>query len=133
MKITQKPKLWQILGILGFLLIVLIVWQWQGLNWQKRETAPELTEPTPTVQESYFFETEEDGQKAFDLIGKQVQLQTKSYSFGEMVEGVNGLLADEHHFWAIFVNGQLATSGLADLDLKKGDRIELRYETLSQE
>ncbi len=69
--------------------------------------------------------------KALDLAQSQLELQLKEYDFGLMVEGVNGLLADTNNYWAVYLNGEYAKVGIAELVLQAGDRLELRYETIS--
>lgn len=69
--------------------------------------------------------------KALDLAQSQLELQLKEYDFGLMVEGVNGLLADTNNYWAVYLNGEYAKVGIAELTMQAGDRLELRYETIS--
>lgn len=86
--------------------------------------------PAPTPITNYQFPVTSDQQNPFDLIGSQVQLQTKEYSYGTLIEGINGLQSDATHYWAIYLNGQYAQTGLSDLKLKTGDMLELKYETI---
>jgi hypothetical protein len=86
--------------------------------------------PTPAIPSTYSFTATTSAQSALDLVESQIDLRVKEYDFGLMVEGVNGLLADEKHYWALYHNGDYAKVGIADLKLEKDETIELRYEEI---
>lgn len=71
-----------------------------------------------------------DDQKAWELLQSQAEVSFKEYDFGVFIEGINGLMADEQYFWAIYVNGESAVTGIQDIWLNKDDMMELKYETL---
>ena len=54
----------------------------------------------------------------------------KTYDFGDLVEGIDGLKADNAHLWSFSVNGSPATVGAGEYQLQPGDQIEFRYEAL---
>lgn len=51
------------------------------------------------------------------------------YSFGDMVTGIGGLNADDSHFWAFYVNGEMSMTGSGDYVVQAGDRISFQYES----
>ncbi|MBI3956501.1 MAG: DUF4430 domain-containing protein [Candidatus Kerfeldbacteria bacterium] len=57
-------------------------------------------------------------------------IQTKTFDFGVLVEGIDGINADNSNFWSFYVNGVPATVGAGDYTLKDGDTVEFRYESL---
>ncbi len=80
--------------------------------------------------ENYKFVATVSGQNALDLVQSQVKLNLKKYDFGLMVEGVNDLMADNQHYWAVYQNNDYAKTGLAEIKLEKDETIELRYEEI---
>lgn len=57
-------------------------------------------------------------------------LVKQTYSFGDMVTGIDGLNADDKHFWSFLVNGKEATVGAGTYTIKAGDTVEFRYESM---
>lgn len=82
-------------------------------------------------QKSYEFIATNFGQNALELIENQAKLELKKYDFGVMIEGVNGLMADNKNYWAIYLNGEYAKTGIAQIELQKNDKIELKYEEIT--
>lgn len=82
-------------------------------------------------KESYQFIATASGQNALELIESQVKLSLKKYDFGVMIEGVNGLMADNKNYWAIYQNGEYAQTGIAQIELQKNERLELKYEEIT--
>lgn len=95
-----------------------------------QQQAKEQPSPTPAIPKTYSFTATVSAQPALELVKSQIDLQVKEYDFGLMVEGVNGLIADEKHYWALYHNGDYAKVGIADLKLEKDETIELRYEEI---
>ncbi len=93
-----------------------------------------VNKDTDTIDKttSYIFTAEKDNQNALRLINKHVKLGTKKYSFGIMIESVNGIKADKDSFWAFYINNKFAQKGVSDTFLSKGDKIELRLEKIKK-
>jgi hypothetical protein len=105
------------------------------LNQQQPPVDSNITAfPSPTAEvpasESYSFVATSSGQSALTLVQSQVELSLKEYDFGTMIEGVNGLMADSKHYWALYQAGDYAKTGIADLKLNKDEVIELKYEEI---
>ena len=82
-------------------------------------------------QKDYQFVATASGQNALELVDSQVELSLKEYDFGTMIEGVNGLMADNKNYWAVYQNGEYAKTGIAQIELQKDDKIELKYEEIT--
>lgn len=82
-------------------------------------------------QKNYQFVATVSGQSALELVESQVELKLKKYDFGVMIEGVNGMMADNKNYWAIYQNGEYAKAGIAQIELQKNDKIELKYEEIT--
>ncbi len=80
---------------------------------------------------AYTFIATVSGQNALELVQSQVQLELKKYDFGVMIEGVNGLMADNKHYWALYLNDVYAQLGIADIQLQENDKLELKYEEIT--
>ncbi len=133
----QKKTLRFLIGLVLFSAMAWLVLKYV----QVRQTAPNMVEvkngaettdsDVAAPQTSWTFTASESAVNALALINGQVELQLKEYDFGVMVEGVNGLLSDNQNYFAIYLNGDYAPVGLADLELVAGDVVELRYEAIT--
>lgn len=82
--------------------------------------------------EVYSFTSENDEQNAFDLLSSQVEVSYQEYDFGIFVDSLDGLMADQEHFWAFYVNGEFATKGVKQTTLQKGDIMEFKYQLIEE-
>jgi len=68
---------------------------------------------------------------ALDLLKSKYEVQTKNFEgIGEFVTGVNGVAADDQHFWAFYVNGAQAQVGAGQYVTKDSDVIEWKLEDI---
>src|SRR3972149_9844105 len=73
---------------------------------QNASPRPELTiQQSQTVAISY---RGEDGKTALELVKKHAKVETKSYSFGELVTAINSNDGGGKKYWLYFVNGKEA-------------------------
>ena len=90
--------------------------------------------PSPTatavVQQQIVSFDGEEGKTALASLKAKYVVETKQFSFGEMVQSINTLAADDAHYWAFYVNGAQAAVGAGDYVAKSGDKIEFRFEKL---
>jgi len=86
----------------------------------------------PAEQHNFTLFAQKDGQTAFDLAKASLQLNYKKYDFGVFITGINGIEADKKHFWAFYVNNKIAQKGVSQTTLKKGDKIEFKYEAIKK-
>ncbi len=71
------------------------------------------------------------GESEMDLLKKSHAIEVKSYSFGDMVIGIDGIKPDSKHFWEFFVNGKSSNVGASSYILKNGDKIEWKLSAIS--
>lgn len=76
------------------------------------------------------FESQVDGQNAFELLKAATKIEYKEYDFGVFVESINGVKGNDKFFWAFYVNGEQALAGADKTILQKGDKVEWRYEEI---
>lgn len=79
----------------------------------------------------------QNGTKALALLKEIAQtnnftLEIKSYDFGDLVEGINGIKGDTAtgFYWSFYVNDEMATIGAGDYVVQEGDRIAWKYQKL---
>ncbi len=139
---TKKAN--KIINIVLFLIVVILLFSKQKqikeiISKQPNETKIEITPSVPPAaqlefqvgNENHQFIATASGQNALELVESQVELSLKKYDFGVMIEGVNGLMADNKNYWAVYQNGEYAKTGIAQIELQKNDKIELKYEEIT--
>lgn len=87
----------------------------------------------PTAPKTYTM-TAQEGETAMAVTEKasqqyDLQLGVKEYSFGKMVESIDGLSADQsaNQYWTLYINGQMSNVGASDYKVKSGDTISWKY------
>jgi hypothetical protein len=76
----------------------------------------------------------QDHKTAMDMLKSSYQVQTKSFgSGGEFVESIENMKPDSKHFWAFYVNGKLSNVGAGTYELKDGDGVEWKMETINND
>ncbi|NCN06691.1 MAG: DUF4430 domain-containing protein [Candidatus Pacebacteria bacterium] len=110
----------------------------QFSNKTKNSVLPEKTmdataapSASPAIA-SLSFEAIVDDQTALDLLKDSAQVEYEEFDFGVMVTGINGVVVDEKHYWALYVNDEYATAGASETILKTGDTMKWVYEEISQ-
>lgn len=63
---------------------------------------------------------------------KGITLDLKHYSFGDLVNGINGVMGNDAtgFYWSFYVNGKMSDVGAGSYTLKAGDAIAWRYQKL---
>lgn len=84
-------------------------------------TVTQTVEGSNLNKPSYEFK---EGQTALELLKATHEVEVKSYSFGDMVTGIDGNKADTKHFWEFFVNGKTSNVGAGSYKLQNGDKVE---------
>lgn len=84
-------------------------------------------------QEEVYNITVKSGTTAYDAFNEVVDLQTKNYSFGMFIEGVNGYVATPPDYWAFYYRQYCdetwiyAEIGVTTYKIKDGDMLKLAY------
>jgi hypothetical protein len=70
----------------------------------------------------------QDGTDALTLLRRRAAIQTKHYSFGDMVVSINGVAGNGPKYWIFYVNGKEASVGAGSYVTKSGDVLEWRLQ-----
>jgi len=70
----------------------------------------------------------ENGANALTLLKKYAQVQTKHYSFGDMVTSVNGVAGNGPKYWTFYINGKMANVGAGSYTTKSSDTISWKLQ-----
>lgn len=70
------------------------------------------------------------GQNALDLLKKYAKVETKHYSFGDLVVSINGTEGNGPKYWSFYLNGKLADIGAGSYVTKNTDNIEWKLQSL---
>lgn len=71
-----------------------------------------------------------EGKNALELLRASHRVETKSFDFGEMVQSIDGVKAPATHFWAFYVNGNLAEVGAAEYQTKGDETISWKLQKI---
>ncbi len=71
-----------------------------------------------------------DGKTAMEILKSTHQVDVKSFSFGEMVETIDGVKPDDKHFWAMYVNGAFSQVGADQYVTKNSDIIKWQIDEI---
>lgn len=72
-----------------------------------------------------------DGKTALELLKASHNVETKQFSFGEMVTGIDGVSPDPNKaFWSFYVNGKMSDVGASTYVTKSSDVIEWKLEEI---
>lgn len=98
---------------------------------QSDQTAPSVADQlsTPTTQIIQVAATQ-SGQTALDLTKSKYTVTVQDSNFGSYVTAIDGVAADDAHYWALYINGQYADRGADVLITQAGDLIEWHLEQL---
>lgn len=70
-----------------------------------------------------------EGKTALELLKGSHESIVKTYSFGSLVESIDGLAnGTDKKYWIYYVNGQTAEVGADQYTLKAGDVVEWKFE-----
>jgi len=79
------------------------------------------------ANDSWEVQTNPD-ESALSVLQQKAQVEIKEFSFGKLVEGINGVRSGNGNFWIYYVNGQTAAVGADQYRVKAGDVIEWKLE-----
>jgi hypothetical protein len=81
------------------------------------------TSPTPAVPSAIEYNGV-DGKNALELLKASHNVEVNHYSFGDLVTGIDGVMPDANHFWAMYVNGEFSQVGASQYITKSPDTIK---------
>lgn len=145
---TMKNK-----SLIIFLAIVLVLATGIGINyWQKNVASQNLPAnqatneilnnepnnlPANTSAEAITetltiaLNIEQDETDVWQMLQQQHTVEFEQYDFGIFIKGIDGLMADNKHYFAIYLNDQYAQTGIDQLQVKSGDVVKIVYEELT--
>ena len=89
------------------------------------------TEGTQAIAAQYTFSASADGQTAEELLSANAEVEYTDYGdAGKFVRSIDGLSADDAHYWAFYVNGEYSQTGVSQTTLNEGDIITFTYEAI---
>ncbi|MBI3261383.1 DUF4430 domain-containing protein [Candidatus Berkelbacteria bacterium] len=72
-----------------------------------------------------------ENKTALELLRLVAHVETKNFGeLGDMVTEIDGIAADNGHFWALYVNGKQSEVGASTYKTKTGEQVEWRYEAI---
>lgn len=92
--------------------------------------APKPVITTQDKQTTYVKYQGVDGKNALELLKKYTKVETKHYSFGDLVTSVNGTSGNGPKYWSFYINGKLADVGAGSYVTKNADTIEWKLQKL---
>lgn len=104
---------------------------------QTEVSAPESPQPTvsalPSQRDmSYELVATESGTLALDLIESALVVETQDFGdAGKFITSIEGVAADNEHYWAFYLNGEYAQQGISQTKLVKDDVITFVYEAIT--
>ena len=104
---------------------------WFGIA-HKSSTATPAPTPTATISAtagaSIVSYKGQDGKNAMEILKATHTVAVKTYSFGDMVQSIDGLASDSTTYWAFYVNGKSSDVGAGDYNTASTDTLEWRLE-----
>jgi hypothetical protein len=79
----------------------------------------------PTTHLSY---RGQQGIDALSLLKQHASVQTKHYSFGDMVVAINGVAGNGPKYWTFYINGKEANVGAGSYVTKGGDLLDWKLQ-----
>lgn len=123
--------------LLSFLALSLFLLAGASCSWfdddddDNNNSSQESSENQNNIQEQNItLYAESDDQNAFDLLAKHTDVEYDESSLGKFITKINDLEDDDKHYWAFYVNGEYSQTGIDSTILKKGDKVEFKYEEI---
>jgi hypothetical protein len=69
-----------------------------------------------------------EGKNALDLLKKYAKVETKHYSFGDLVTSINGTQGNGPKYWSFYLNGKMSDVGAGAYTTHSGDSIEWKLQ-----
>ncbi len=70
------------------------------------------------------------GTNAFDAMRSLTEVEYQQFSFGKLVTGIAGVSAPTNYYWALYVNGEYAMTGIEGITLNGDTLVEWKLEKI---
>jgi hypothetical protein len=101
----------------------------QTVQTKSADQTAKSANPTDALMQAIRY-SGEDGRNALDLLEAGHRVGLKNYTFGDMVNSIDGVEPDAQHFWAFYINGSLAQVGAGSFITKSTDVIEWKLDEI---
>ncbi len=134
-KTSNNHKLFPFILMIGLVAFVYLIYVIsQQFNFKDKIGQLQTTITTQTEQnkivKQYLFQADQAGQTPFSLLRDNTDAQYTQYDFGVFVTSINGQLANENYYWAVYVNNKYAEEAADKIQLAIGDQVEWRFEEI---
>jgi len=109
--------------IIALLMIAGGVWAYIAIN---NNSAQTVTNSSHQVTEISY--RGEAGQNALTLLKRHADVQTKHYSFGDLVVSIDGSKGTGPKYWTFYINGKEASVGAGSYATKDSDTLSWKLQ-----
>ncbi len=100
-------------------------------NGDKNDSQSLSGDEASSAEIQYKVDQEDAGKTALELLKAKYTVETKEFAgLGEFVTAINGVAADDKHFWAFYINQEMAQVGASQYAAKYGDQIVWKLEEI---
>jgi hypothetical protein len=99
-------------------------------NMLKKQAQTQAAEKLAAEQKEHITYQGVTGKTALELLKEQHTVTTKTYSFGEQVESIDGLEGLGPKYWTFYLNGKMADVGAGSYQSQSSDTIDWKLEQL---
>ena len=128
---NQKSRQIKIIVLSIIIVIILAV---VGIFLYSSQDSDEKTSENPVpaqIQSDEISYAGVDGKTALELLKSARDAKTSSFdNMGEFVISIDGKVADGSHFWALYINGEMAQVGAGEYQTKNGETITWKLEEI---
>ena len=72
----------------------------------------------------------EKGKTGFDFLKDSIELKFEEYPFGVFITDIEGVKADQTHYWALYINDSYSEKGIDQVILEKDMKIKFVLEEI---
>lgn len=100
---------------------------------KQQDSQPQGASPSAQTVAGEISYKGQEGKNALELLKAVYRTETKEFpGVGEFVVSVDGKAADDKHFWAFYVNGEMSQVGVGTYQTKDDDTIVWKLEEIKQ-
>lgn len=103
-----------------------------GYRYEKNRSNSSVSTAVATTAPSTISYPGVDGKNALNLLKVNHKVDVKTSSYGDYVQGIDGVEGDTGHFWSFYVNGSMASVGAGAYVSKSTDKIEWKFDKITQ-
>ncbi len=119
-----------------------------GCSLTKPQTSPQTASPSPVSQENstevvsdptqitnpsleITVTSQQAGVTVQEMLDAMGTVEYVDYGeAGKFVQSINGVAANNEHYWAFYINDEYSQKGVSDTTVQEGDIVKFVYETI---